>query len=168
MAITWQPGMRVTAERMNAAADIPLCCLAQATTAQTLVTGGWYVVLFQDNPASVQVDTHGMFTFSSAGRATSKLRGWYMVGGSVAFSTNGTGQRGGAIYKNGSVVQGHATFEPPNAAQISAYALPTRPVFLDVGDYVELRAFQSSGGGLTTHVGTDHTCSLTLAYHAPG
>lgn len=163
MATTWQPGMRITAARLNAMDDVPILNVKQAATGQTLTTGGWYPVLFSNNPASEVVDSAGGFTFSSNGRYTSQVAGWYWVSGGVVFDQSATGARGAHVYKNGAAVQDRGGFLPVSSGTIiSGVPIAAGPVRLEVGDYVEMRAFQNSGGNLNTFVGADQASSLSL------
>lgn len=165
MTTKWLAGMRVTANRLNAMNKPPVCRVVQKATGQSLVSGGWYPILFTDNPGSVIVDNFGGFSFSSAGRYTSRLASWYDVGGCVVFNQSATGGRGAQIYKNGTAVQGVGDFDSVvSGSLITTVSISPGPVYLDVGDYVELRGWQNSGGPLATFVAGDQTSMLSVKW----
>jgi hypothetical protein len=106
-------------------------------------------------------DTTGVDSYSGHSNSTNNSRyaavvpGWYELSGSVGFVTNGTGNRDGVWAKNGSALTapGPGTIIDGSAGHGTAGAVPTLPVFLNVGDYVELQLFQSSGAAVNTITG---------------
>jgi hypothetical protein len=81
-----------------------------------------------------------------------KTAGKYLVLAMVQFQANGTGYRRVDILKNGALV-GLAEYPP-----VTTGAVTTVPAWawlqLAVNDYVEVRAFQTSGGALNAEGGT--------------
>lgn len=97
------------------------------------------------------VDSSGMHsTVTNTSRATAVYPGWYEFGGGTGFASNATGARGGIGNVNGSPVNGTNTLTPANPA--SGVWVPYRMIliFLNVGDYFEWKATQTSGGALNT------------------
>jgi hypothetical protein len=93
-------------------------------------------------------DTDGFHsTSTNTGRMTipSGKAGKYLVTGNVTFATNSTGAREVYLFKNGSFYS--QVFAVATSAGSSGNAIPDL-VNLAVGDYVELRVEQSSGGSL--------------------
>lgn len=82
-------------------------------------------------------------------RLTCKTAGLYKIEGTVLFKPNATGRRFAVVRLNGSSYIG----QDETCADVSNYpALNVSSVYeLAVNDYVELLAFQSSGGNLDTH-----------------
>ena len=74
--------------------------------------------------------------------------GYYLLTGSIAFNSNGTGNRVVRFYKNGSDLRWVATIAAANTGNFTI--VPFSQVFnLSAADYIELYAFQSSGGALS-------------------
>lgn len=98
---------------------------------------------------SERVDVGGMHsTVSNTSRITipSGADGWYSIGGCIEFaSVNTTGIREGDILLNGSTLI--AIQQVPGFVQVQQ-CNPSCYYQLVAGDYVELTAFQSSGGAL--------------------
>lgn len=110
-------------------------------------------------------DTDGFHsTATNTSRITipAGLAGKYQVNACLTYGANGTGLRTFAIYKNGSVYQwapqalGSASL---NAGGVSFATV----VDLAVTDYIEMFAYQSSGGSLGTNSGSQDV-SFSVAY----
>jgi hypothetical protein len=117
--------------RVNNSTDITLS--HNSITALTFDTEDW--------------DTDTMHsTTTNTSRLTATKAGKYLVVGMVWFNTNGTGIRNIYIYKNGSVVAqtGENTCSSANSTILNIVNF----VDLAVNDYIELEAYQSSGGDL--------------------
>jgi hypothetical protein len=138
----------------------PLLRISQTTT-QTLTTGVWTSITMD---ASVTDPTAMHSTVTNNSRATAVTAGWYWAAGGVAFAANATGTRGARFAVNGTVVQGSAQFGPPTAAGSLAIAAVSMPLFLNVGDYVEIQGVQNSGGNLATLMATDLDSTLSLTW----
>jgi hypothetical protein len=73
--------------------------------------------------------------------------GVYLIGGSVRYAVNGTGLRAAQVRKNGATIL--STTEHGGAdASIQTFVMTTTIVVLAAADYIELMAYQSSGGAL--------------------
>jgi hypothetical protein len=120
------------------------------TTQSHTTTGAWQAVVFNSErfdqaggAASTQHDTA-----SNTSRLTCRYAGVYQITGSLEFASNGTGQRGIELRLN-------AGASPIQRSQLVMAADDsigrcgiTTLYALAVNDYVELFAFQSSGGAL--------------------
>lgn len=110
------------------------------------------------NSESYDTDPNGELhsTASNTGRLTCRTAGKYLVAGAVEWAANATGQRNLQIRLNGS-----ATLKTDNRMNLSGSypCAMTVSVVVDLaaGDYVELMAFQDSGGAL--NAGTSGTWS---------
>lgn len=99
------------------------------------------------------VDSTGMHSTSvNTSRATAVYPGWYSFSGSAGFAANATGARGAFGAVNGTTLNGSTVLIPTTAAGTMAVGLNSLLVFLNVGDYFEWEAIQSSGGALNTNV----------------
>jgi len=93
-------------------------------------------------------DTNGFHDTSTlTGRMTipSGKAGKYLVTAGVTFATSGTGYRELYLFKNGSFYS--QVFYSPSATGSSGNAIPDL-VSLAVGDYIDIRVEQGSGGSL--------------------
>ncbi|MEU0940095.1 hypothetical protein [Embleya sp. NPDC005971] len=135
----------------------PLFVAAQAST-QSVANTTWTAITL----GTVTADTYGGAGSSSY---TVTAAGWYTVCGTVSYASNSTGARGTQIYKNGSPVTGHGAFvAPPSGSSVCTVSTPTRDVQLSVGDVVDVRAYQSSGGSLSTFLNADQASGLYLRW----
>lgn len=123
----------------------PAAALRQSATT-SLTTSVWGAIGF-DTEDEDNVSGHDTVTNNS--RYTAVYAGWYMCSGGINFAANATGQRGARWAVNGTAYNGGiGVLVPPNASGATAISATTQRLFLNVGDYVELQGFQSSGGGL--------------------
>jgi hypothetical protein len=140
----------------------PLFVGYQASS-QSLGNTQW-VALAMDATA---VDTYGGHSnVTNNTRYTAQVAGWYTVCGCYAISAgnSGAGFRAVRILVNGAAVLGHASYLPPNGGSETGVVTPTRDVYLNVGDYVEVCGWQSTGGSWGTSVGTDIRSMLYVRY----
>lgn len=90
---------------------------------------------------------NGHSNSTNSSRYTVPVSGTYAVSGAVTFDANATGQRVTKIYKNGSAVTGTNLWEPASANFVTV-SIPPFSIPCLVGDYLEIAAFQNSGGNL--------------------
>lgn len=121
------------------------------TSAQSTATGANTPVALDTN----SIDTYsGHSTTVNNTQYFAQLAGYYAVRGLVTFAANATGVRFASIAYNGSTIV--RTVASCNAVGSSlATGLPTGMplVFMNVGDYVQLQATQTSGGALNLVTG---------------
>jgi hypothetical protein len=79
--------------------------------------------------------------------------GWYLVNGCSSSAASATNQRALRWAVNGTAVNYGNTFINPTSAGGILVPSIGQLLFLNVGDYVELQAYQNSGGALNTSVG---------------
>lgn len=170
---TWQVGDVASAALLNAQArdgltymlNPPICELVESATAMNIPNNAWTPVIFADGAV---IDSYGGYNpVGVTSRYVGRVAGWYQVCGTVSFTADTTGVRGAQIYKNGSAVQGHGSFlaHALTAGFNPTLATPTRAVYLNgTSDYVEVYAYQSSGGTLTTSVGAGLSSSLSVRW----
>lgn len=117
------------------------------TLVQNLPTGSLTAVSFD---SSIMDSDGGHSNSVNPSRYTCQVAGWHSARGTVGFAANGTGARAARFMVNGSGVNytdgWQTTVSSGQAATCHAFHF----VFLNVGDYVELGAFQTSGGTLST------------------
>ncbi|SIQ07439.1 hypothetical protein [Micromonospora avicenniae] len=135
----------------------PVAHLRQ-TTAQTLSSGSWTALIFQ----SEDIDTHnGHLTGVSDNqrRYTAQVAGIYEFSGAATFTTAIGGNRWCRWAKNGTEIGGSGANTPPISGGQTLLTARTVNVFLNVGDYVELFAYQDSGNPVDTYVGVTYAQS---------
>jgi len=164
------PGNYLTAALWNAsvyngmtfALNVPMFHAYQSS-AQSISSGAWAAISLN----TTTIDTYGGHSDTvNNSRYTAQVAGWYMVSGVAAFGANATGFRAAKVNVNGSTTlnggNGYAqntggTFNCPATS-------PVRPVYLNVGDYVELYGFQNSGGAISTTTLGELASALTVVW----
>lgn len=131
-------------------------------TAQTLLTS---------TNTAITLDTgivdpyNGHSNTTNPSRYVNQVAGSYLLSGCVGYAGNATGFRNAAIRVNGTAVQGGVSEAASSSATFATtIASPTVLKFLNVGDYVEIWAWQTSGGNLNTTAFADQACSLTVYF----
>jgi hypothetical protein len=85
-------------------------------------------------------------------RLTAPFTGYYLVGGHAQFEANATGVRLLTVGVNGTVGLDNVQWPAPSGAGITANADVSTVLQLTAGDYVELFAWQNSGGTLNVEL----------------
>lgn len=117
---------------------------ARSNTTQSLTTGVSAAVLLQAEDFDSE-DGHSIV--SNLSRYTAVYAGYHAVDGVVFFAGNATGRRGVSFSVNGTSVNASRTLVfSSGASAVQVHGGDT--VYLAVGDYVEMFAFQESGGNL--------------------
>lgn len=147
-------------DALNFLVNVPAAYVTQTAT-QTLTSSSWGVLSFD----VTVFDSYGGHSNSvNNSRYTAQVAGWYIVFGCACTAANSTGQRGAAAAKNGTRIQGAAGFIQATSALSPAPPSPPTIVFLNVGDYVEINAYQNSGGNLATAASADLDSSMTVVW----
>lgn len=96
-------------------------------------------------------DTYsGHSTTSNTSRYTSQAPGYYSLVGSASIATNTTGFRQLAWYVNGAIAGSKVQVAP--SPSFETVIQVTSEVYLNLGDYAELRVWQNSGSALASQV----------------
>lgn len=116
---------------------------------QSIPNSAYTVVTFDTE----DVDTDGLHsTSSNTGRLTARVPGYYRVWCNLQYAANATGTRAGRVRKNGATL----LYTLPTAlstAAVDATIGGSFVVQLVATEYVELEAFQDSGGALNIQGG---------------
>jgi hypothetical protein len=125
----------------------PLACSVFNNTTQSIATSTFTVVTFN----SEDFDDAGMHsTSSNSGRITVPEAGVYFLRARVSWQVSGTGVRGLILRKNGSAQLTIANAPGHTLGSFSYHAQQVSGLFqLAAADYLEVVAFQDSGGNLT-------------------
>jgi hypothetical protein len=113
---------------------------------------------------TAQVDTYTGHSSTNPSRYTCQTgaAGYYMACGVYAPIANSTGFRAVRLQTNGTAVIAGASYLPNNGSVEMGVVTPTKPFWLNVGDYVETAAWQSSGGALGTSLDSDLRCGMAV------
>lgn len=153
----------VTAGALASFADLgnlkPSRCYASASGTQSLANATATAIALDTTDTDTDPSGNAQHSTSvNTSRLTCKTAGWYTVGGGMTFASNATGFRWAYLMKNGTTYLENSGFQAPTGTGVSALVSLTTLVYLAVNDYVELYAYQDSGGSLatTTAVGKTH------------
>jgi hypothetical protein len=156
---TWVAGEIVTAAYLNAnvrdAGNFmigqPIAELRQATL-QSIATATFTSISLDAS----DIDSDGGHSnITNNTRYTGKTAGWFQFSGGASFATNATGSRGTQWAKNAAGLLASGVLGASSGAAFATW-VPARTKFIQLNgttDFVELQAFQSSGGALNTVVG---------------
>lgn len=146
-------GEDVTADNINTyysgisfLENVPIFDGTQATP-QSVNNNTFTAVVIDTNV----VDTYnGHSTVTNNTRYTAQVAGWYLPTAGAAWNTSaGGGIRDFRFNKNGTAIAGTLSSYPGTASATTGGSPNSRMVFLNINDYVEFIAFQSSGGALS-------------------
>jgi hypothetical protein len=130
----------------------PNAQLRQAVV-QAVTTAVWTAITFDAEDIDDDTEgTGGHSTSSNTSRYTARYPGRYDLGGGMAWASNNTGVRGTYWSVNGVAQNGSQTLEATINGLDACYSARSIEVYLAVGDYLELFAYQSSGGNLNTGI----------------
>lgn len=150
---------KITKQQIKDFADyIAPACRVYSTTNQSVPDNGAIVVNFN----SERFDTDNIHDLTNPTRLTCKTAGVYVISGCVEFATNATGYRQVGLLLNGT---SHIAIQraPANATSGSNHTVSVSSIFkLEVGDYIELRPSQYSGGALNVVATTNHSPELSM------
>jgi hypothetical protein len=154
--ITWVTGQVVTAAQLNAnlrdainfLISPPLAILRQ-TVAGSFTSATWTQVSFDTE--DIDRDS-GHSTVTNTSRYTAQTAGYYLCAGKISFASNATGRRWTRWDVNGSEINATRLGFAPSNGDVSEIPACSRWIFLNVGDFVELKGYQDSGGALNTVV----------------
>lgn len=156
---TWTPGEIVTAAMLNGNVRdavgfvlAPPAAVLRSTAAQSIPNNSWTSLTM--NTEDVDNDG-GHSTVTNPSRYTAQTAGWWRVnGGTMTFAGNNTGTRGTRLTVNGVAVAASRNLVVASAAIAVSVPLVGIEVYLDVGQYMEMQAFQDvstpAGAALST------------------
>lgn len=136
----------------------------RATGTQSIPNNTWTALALD---ASDVDNAAGHSNVTNNSRYTAVYAGWYRAGGMNSWASNATGVRGVAWYVNGVALAAKGSLEQAItvASNGNWLAAPGQLIFLNVGDYVELFSFQTSGGALATQAAG---AAVSISYEGTG
>lgn len=146
---TMPAGARLTPARLMFLHNRPAARLRRVTPQPISSGGSGVAVQWSTEDLDTDPDGVGGWLSGTPSRWTARYPGWYQLAGGVAWVANATGRRGCWWARNGVAVDGSEAMLPAGAGVIGVVARVIK-VYLAEGDYVELVAFQESGGSLST------------------
>lgn len=132
-------------EELRTGEGVPIACAVyNSTDFSHNSSGNWLAVTFD----SERRDTLGMHSTSlNTSRITFALGGWYLITGHARFAANSTGIRVLSVRLGGSTFLASHTCSAPSATQ-DEYISVACLYYFAATNYVELAAYQNSGGTL--------------------
>lgn len=108
----------------------------------------------------------GHSTSVNTSRFTASYSGWYRCDGCVGFAGNATGVRVAAWYVNGTSLSTAQALAQAATSGPLGNKIPARGdlIYLNINDYLELQAFQTSGGALNTNNATGEQSSMAVSW----
>lgn len=139
-------GDELPADTINGLLAPPIAQLYH-TSAQAIPNNTWTALQF----GSEVVDSAGGHNNSTNNtRYTAVKAGTYYVHGRYTYAANGTGFRGIQLAKNGTLLAYTLSYGSTPTASLTQSVQTQGLVTLAVGDYVEAKVEQTSGGNLNT------------------
>lgn len=121
----------------------------RASAAQSIPDNAFTTLAFDTEDTTDIYVNHDNVTNNS--RWTATQPGIYMFAGTIPFTTNASGSRGSRWLKNGVEIAGSQLMTLNGGAALSSInAAATIFITLAGNDYIELQAYQNSGGALVT------------------
>ena len=134
--------------------------LATESAAQAIGNASWTIVTLSGET----VDIDGMHsTSSNTSRLTCVTPGNYSFTGSLVFATNSTGFRALRLIKNGTTILAYSSCDA-TAADAWGATVANTCVPMVAGDYIEIQAYQTSGGSLNTIGGFAQVSGSRVGY----
>lgn len=155
-------GQKLSASALNLLLDPPRLFTFQTTT-QSVPNITWAAINFQ---AEVYDTIAGHSTITNITRYLPNVSGTYDIIGQVTYATNSTNDRACQARKNGSPVDGlqYGGGRASASTNVAGMAWCFGSVALNgTTDYLELYAFQDSGGSLNTNYAAGFTSSFLKA-----
>lgn len=143
----------------------PPLCQVYATVSQSIPDNAATAILYD----SEVTDLYGMHsTSSNTSRITPTAPGYYEVSGGAVYGFNANGSRKCQPYVNGAPINYASGQVPPVGASSglgTAVGCPTVELFFNgTTDYVELFAFQDSGGALSINPNVSNESFLRVKW----
>jgi hypothetical protein len=165
--ITYSAGSVLTAAQLNtylsAAVTFiiapPLCVMRQTVT-QALTSTIYAPITFDTE--DIDRD-NGHSTTTNPSRYTAQTQGWYAADGCVSFISGSASARGAKWTVNGADIGAAQFFIVLGGASTSQINPPSRKIFLNVGDYLEMQG-NSFGTTPTTNSGTVNQSGVSIQW----
>lgn len=173
-------GAFASAALLQAGVGLPLAflldpprCVVRQTVTQPIPHSSFTALTFttedSDNEATAShLSGSGMHDPAvNPQRITARTAGTYMLAGAVSFPANTAGRRGCKWTVNGTDVPMSQALQPAPSTGALDLTARVKYVQLVAGDYVELRAFQDSGGALNTAVTSPGGADASVCWVRP-
>lgn len=126
----------------------PYACTVTGTTTQSIPDAS-YTFIDWDFEYTDPTGLHNNSLNNSA--ITVKAAGWYQIQSQVQFADNITGNRRIKLFKNGITLDRTEAIAAPISG-VAAYVVTSILSYLLPGDYIQVQAYQNSGGALDVRV----------------
>ena len=131
----------------------------RTASAQSITSGTWTALQFDVDDID---SANGHDTAVNNTRYTAQYPGTLEVSGGYGPSSNAVGVRGTRFALNGTVVNASQMVVP--AASLVLGPARVKKIPMNQGDYVEIQAFQSSGGNLAGSGSANEVSSFTIKF----
>jgi hypothetical protein len=138
------------------------CGLSRVSTGVSIGSGAWTAVGFDAEDWDAG-GYHDNVTNNTRVTIPTGLGGKYLLTASVQFAGNATGLRDVRFFKNGTATVGGLDQRAANSTNTVNFIV-SAVVNLVAGDYVELQAFQSSGGSLSIDYAAGYSPVFTATF----
>jgi hypothetical protein len=146
-------------KKINLPGSGPMAVLVYNNAIQNVNSHTWTALTFNSEYAD-DGDFHS--TSSNTGRLTAPVAGWYDIFADIEFEKHATGQRYIRFVKNGTTVIGH--IGPMMAiATVNTRVNLSIQAKLTVNDYVQVEAYQDSGGALAVNYAAAYAPNFGMA-----
>ncbi len=163
---SFEVGDIVTADKLNAIADVPLVRLVQKA-AQALADDTDVALTF--STASTDYDTHGFHSESvNNTRITPSVAGYYRVSGTVFMaSSSSIAILNAYVGKNGNTREGFDRRKPAAVAGTQSASVEDIVFMNGTTDYLQLIGRQTSGGSVNTFTGGSFASTFLCEFIRP-
>lgn len=146
----WSSGMQLSSD----AGDSRVVAASYATNSGTVNTATYTIIDY----ATKNYDTHSAVTTGASWKFTPPVAGYYRVNASVMFNSGGGWTSGEVarlgLFKNGSLFHYLSNQEQTSTHGNIVHLVGTSAVYLTTSDYIDIQAYQNSGGSLTLNAST--------------
>lgn len=181
---TWTAGDNATSSVMQTLTDTGLWNLGTATStsarrplallfqtvSQSIASGATgAAITFDSETGGADYDNGHQVTSTPSPpgntRYTANTAGWYNVAAKGNIASAASGQASLWLAVNGTELNGSRVRQLLNTTTNFA-ACTSRLVYLNVGDYLEVWVNQTSGGALSTNVGSGDQCCVSIEWRS--
>jgi hypothetical protein len=163
-AALWNATVTATMQRLFV--DGPPRFLGYSSAGTTMASSTTFTPILLDVEVYDSWGGHSLVTNTS--RYVVQAAGTYLITATACFAANSTGNRAVQVGINGGSGAPGMRFVGPNTGANSWFGTVTVQLPLNVGDYVECMAWQTSGGALTVPTGSPVSFpSLSLLWLSP-
>jgi hypothetical protein len=154
--LNWLKGaftqLNVTTDTAKAQITPALCGVEAYSSVAIGLSDAIITTLLMDSERWDSNGFHNVLTNTTRLTIPTGMGGYYLIGGKLQWAANATGNRLALIFKNGGINLAYNNFR---AGNVQARSAPVTLSLLAATDYVELLAYQDSGGILNVEANAE-------------